>query len=60
MGVVMEASSAQKSAKRVFKKRINMYTGNVASYSDLINGPHQILQSRQENDLAAILGYMDS
>ena len=44
MGVVMEASSGKKAVKKVTKRQINMATGNLASYSAMMNGPHQLVQ----------------
>ena len=52
----MEASSRQKAIKRLSKQKINMATGNVASYSDFLNGPHQLVYFQQENNLSNTLG----
>ena len=56
----MEASSGQKSVKRVAKKQINVDTGNVAIYSYLMNGTHKLVQFQQVNYLAATLGGLNS
>ena len=60
MGAVMEASRGQKSVKKVIKRRINVATGNVASYSALMNGLHQLVQFQQANALASTLGELHS
>ena len=54
IGAAMEDSSGQKAVKKVAKRQINMATGNVASYSALMNGPHQLVQFQQTNALSAI------
>ena len=43
MGGVMEDSSGYKAIKRFTKQQISMDTRNLASYSSLINGPHQLV-----------------
>ena len=60
MGAIMEASNGHKAIKKVAKRRINMATGNVASYSALMNGPHQLEQFQQANALAATLSELHS
>ena len=37
-----------------------MDTGNEANYSDLTNGPHELVKFQQANDLAATLGELNS
>ena len=60
MGVVMKYSSGQKDVKKVAKRQINISTGNVTSYSYLMNVPLQFVQFQKENDLDATLGDMHS
>ena len=60
MGAVMEDSSVYKAVKRIYKQWINMATGNEANYSDLTNGPHELVKFQQANDLAATLGELNS
>ena len=59
MGVVIASSSAQEVVKRVSKRKINMDTGNVASYSVLMNGLYQLVHFKQANALAATLGELN-
>ena len=55
MVALMEASSGKNSVKKVVKEKINMDTGNVASYPALMNVTYQLVQFQQANALSATL-----
>jgi hypothetical protein len=60
MGSIMEAASGKKAVKKIAKRRLDMSRGNVASYSAMLNGPHQLAQFQEANDLTATLGELHS
>ena len=56
----IEDGSGQKAVRRYNKKQINSTPGNVARYSDLMNGPNKLVQLYLKNALAAALGDLKS
>ena len=60
MGSIMESASRSKAIKKIAKRQLDMFRGNVASYSALLNGPHELAQFQEATDLSATLAEMHS
>ncbi len=60
MGSIMEAATGNKAIKKVAKRRLDISRVNVASYSAMMNGPHELEQFPEANDLIARLGELHS
>jgi hypothetical protein len=57
-GSIIENAMGEGAKKKIARRRINMFEGNIASYSRLINSKEQLDSMQELNALTSVLGSM--
>jgi hypothetical protein len=60
MGAITEDTVGNRAKKRIAKRRVDMFEGNVAAYSRVLNSDGRMKRIKDYNQLAAILADMDA
>lgn len=55
-GSILNDTMGEGAKKKIAKRRINFWDGNISSYSRVLNSSEQIANMREVNELTAVLG----
>ena len=55
-GAILQETMGEGAKKKLAKRRINFWDGNISSYSRVLNSKEQLMAMREVNELTAVLG----